>query len=409
MAGTNRRAAQPPRRSASRAAATPKRPRRFFDYPRSGYHGLHRWLPSWRFLVGTFLTICFLGLGAVVAAYALTPIPNPADDTAKQASTVYYANNADGSRGPVMGTFAVQRREIVDFATLPDYVGNAVVSSEDRTFWKNSGVSITGTARAFLNNIRGGATQGGSTLTQQYAERYYTSGTTSDYLGKAKEAILALKIAREQDKKVILGNYLNTIYFGRDAYGIESAAQAYYNKDVENLTPAEAAYVAAAIQVPTYAGDLSVPGAEVYMQARWQYVVNGMVQMHTITAQEAAALKFPTPAKQKQKSPEPEQDEDEEILGGGSTLTAGETTQESGEEQLARQRDTEPDDYDGDTVVDPGDDRVRGAGQQSLDEIAITRGQGLGLAEHIGGIRHDRPEPNVNDPDPGEATVEEAV
>ena len=76
-----------------------------------------------------------------------------------------------------------------DFATLPDYVGNAVVSSEDRTFWKNSGVSITGTARAFLNNIRGGATQGGSTLTQQYAERYYTSGTTSDYLGKAKEAI----------------------------------------------------------------------------------------------------------------------------------------------------------------------------------------------------------------------------
>ena len=162
MAGTNRRAAQPSRRSASRVAATPKRPRRFFDYPRHGYHGLHRWLPSWRFLVGSFLTVVFLGLGAVVAAYAFTPIPNPAADTSQQASTVYYANNPDGTRGPAMGTFAVQRREIVDFATLPSYVGNAVVSSEDRTFWKNSGVSITGTARAFLNNIRGGATQGGS-------------------------------------------------------------------------------------------------------------------------------------------------------------------------------------------------------------------------------------------------------
>jgi hypothetical protein len=100
--------------------------------------------------------------------------------------------------------------------------------------------------------------------------------------------------------------------------------------------------------------------------------------------------------------PEPE----EEILGGGSTLSVGETTQDSGEAQIARQRDTEPDDYDGDTKADAGDDRVRGAGQQSLDEIAITRGQGLGLAEHVGGLRHDRPEPNVNDPDPNEPEEE---
>jgi hypothetical protein len=99
---------------------------------------------------------------------------------------------------------------------------------------------------------------------------------------------------------------------------------------------------------------------------------------------------------------------EEEILGGGSTLSRGETTLDEGDIQESRQRDVEPDDYDGDTKVDPYDDRVRGAGQQSLDEIAITRGQGLGLAEHVGGLRHDRPEPNVNDPDPGEA-VDEAV
>ena len=288
MAGTNRRAAQPSGRSRSRVAATPKRPRRFFDYPRRGLHGLHRWLPSWRFLVGAFLTVCFLGLGAVVAAYALTPIPDPADDTAQQASTVYFANNADGTRGPAMGTFAVKRREIVDFATLPAYVGNAVVAGEDRTFWDNSGVSITGTARAFLNNIRGGATQGGSTLTQQYAERYYTSGTTSDYIGKAKEAMLALKIARTQDKKVILGNYLNTIYFGRDSYGIQIAAQSYFGVAAKDLTIPQAALLAGIIPSPNNWDPAKSPDKAL---AKWKVVLEHMLaDGHITQADHDAAL-----------------------------------------------------------------------------------------------------------------------
>lgn len=105
---------------------------------------------------------------------------------------------------------------------------------------------------------------------------------------------------------------------------------------------------------------------------------------------------------------ENDDEEEEQILGGGSTLSRGSTTEDSGEMQEGRQRDLEPDDYDGDPTDDIDDDRVRGAGQQSLDELAITRGQGKGLAEHVGGLRHDRPEPNVNDPDPNEA-VDEAV
>jgi len=283
LAGTNRRAAQPARRSASRAAATPKRPRRFFDYPRSGYHGLHRWLPSWRFIVGSFLTVCFLGLGAIVAAYVFTEIPNPAADTSKQVTTVYYANNADGTRGAVMGTFAVQRRELVDFATLPPYVGNAVVAGEDRTFWKNSGVSITGTARAFLNNIRGGATQGGSTLTQQYAERYYTSGTTKDYIGKAKEAMLAIKISRDQSKKDILGNYLNTIYFGRDSYGIQVAAQSYFGVAAKDLTIRQAALLAAIIPSPNNWDPAKNPDKAL---AKWKVVLEHMLADGHITQAE---------------------------------------------------------------------------------------------------------------------------
>jgi hypothetical protein len=101
-----------------------------------------------------------------------------------------------------------------------------------------------------------------------------------------------------------------------------------------------------------------------------------------------------------------DEDAEEEILGGGSTLTLGASTADPAERQAAKQRDIEPDDYDGST--DATDDRVRGAGQQSLDELTLTRGLGKGLAEHVGGLRHDRPEPNVNDPDP-DAYVEEAV
>ena len=284
MAGTNRRAAQPSRRSRSRVAATPKRPRRFFDYPRHGFHGLHRWLPSWRFLVGSFLTACFLGLGAVVAAYALTPIPDPAKDTATQASTVYFANNADGTRGPAMGTFAKQRREIVDFAALPAYVGNAVVAGEDRSFWDNSGVSITGTGRALLNNLRGGSLQGGSTLTQQYAHRYYaTRSTRADYVGKFKEAILAIKIARDQDKKVVLGNYLNTIYFGRDSYGIQVAARSFFGVDAKDLTLSQSALLAGIIPSPNNWDPAKSPDKA---QAKWKIVLDAMLTDKAITQAE---------------------------------------------------------------------------------------------------------------------------
>jgi len=133
LARTNRRAPARGKRSAPPGTATSSRSsapkRRFFDYPRTGYHGLHRWLPSWRFAVGSILAVGFLGAGGVVAAYASTTIPDQADDTKAQTTTVYYANNADGSPGEVMGTFAAQKRQIVPYASLPEYVGQSVVVS----------------------------------------------------------------------------------------------------------------------------------------------------------------------------------------------------------------------------------------------------------------------------------------
>ena len=106
----------------------------------------------------------------------------------------------------------------MDASTLPDYVGNSVVASEDRTFYSNKGVDPKGIARALVNNLRGGDTQGASTLTQQYVKNYYVD-TTSSYSGKFKQAIMAIKIDREMNKKKILGSYLK--------YGFISAGGAY--------------------------------------------------------------------------------------------------------------------------------------------------------------------------------------
>lgn len=102
-----------------------------------------------------------------------------------------------------------------------------------------------------------------------------------------------------------------------------------------------------------------------------------------------------------------EQAEQDQLLGGGSTLSRGEDTEDEGERQEALQRDNEPDDFDEGTNV--SDDRVRGAGGQSLDDLAIRRGLGKGLEEHAGGLRFDRPEPNVNDRDPSRELDEDAV
>ena len=99
-----------------------------------------------------------------------------------------------------------------------------------------------------------------------------------------------------------------------------------------------------------------------------------------------------------------EENEEEQLLGGGSTLSRGQTSgSDEGERQLALQRDNEPDDFDESTDVN--DDRVRGAGGQSLDDLAIRRGLGKGLEEHAGGIRFDRPEPNADDEDLDEEAV----
>ncbi|HEY3436081.1 MAG TPA: transglycosylase domain-containing protein [Actinotalea sp.] len=274
------------RRAAGGAGSRPPTKRRFFDYPRSGKGPVRRWLPSWKFLLGSALTVVLIVAGIVVAAYAATKIPTPSQFAEAQSTTVYYS---DGTTE--MGTFGVQNRVILPADAIPDTIRDAVVAAEDRTFYKNSGIDPGGIARALWNNLRGGHREGGSSITQQYAERYYSDSTISTYKGKFKEALLAIKLDQQQDKPEILTNYLNTIYFGRGAYGIETAAQSYFGVSASQLTVSQAATLAGIIPSPNN-WDPSVNPEKA--AKRWAYVLDGMVTMGKLTAADRAAQTFPT-------------------------------------------------------------------------------------------------------------------
>ncbi len=246
-----------------------------------------------------FLTLLFLFILMLVGAlatflivYATTEVPKPAEFARAQVTSVYYSDGATE-----IGKFAEVNREIIDTKDLPKQIGNAVVASEDRTFWTNSGVDLRGIARAFLNNARGGATQGASTLSQQYVERYYMAENTNQgnvvqrYWAKAREAIMALKINRQQEKDEILGNYLNTIYFGRGSYGIQAAAKAYFGKDAKDIDYSEAALLSGIIPAPS-AYDPAV--SPELAQKRWKRVIKNMAADGYITPEQQAAAQFPT-------------------------------------------------------------------------------------------------------------------
>ena len=245
----------------------------------------HRWAKRIGFSILTvFLGVFIAGMAVFLYLYNTLAVPAPDDLALAQKTTVYYA---DGTTE--MGTLGEINRQIIDTTTLPDYVSKTIVASEDRTFYTNNGVDLKGIFRALVNNLRGGARQGGSTLTQQYVERYYIGETTS-YTGKLKEAVLAIKINREKTKDEVIGAYMNTIYFGRGAYGIDAAAQAYFGHGAHELTLSESALLAAVIPAPS-AWDPAVNPDKA--KERWERDLNLMVEDGWITQAERDAAVFP--------------------------------------------------------------------------------------------------------------------
>ncbi|HEX6877703.1 MAG TPA: transglycosylase domain-containing protein [Nocardioidaceae bacterium] len=242
---------------------------------------------NWLLIAGfAGLVVGALGFAYV---YAATDIPDPNEDFEAQTSFVYYANGKTE-----LGRFATQNRQSIPLAEVPQHVQDAVVAAEDRTFWENRGIDPKGILRAAFSNASGGSTQGASTITQQYVKVFYLSQERT-YSRKIKEAFLSLKIHNQRSKKEILQGYLNTIYFGRGAYGIQAAAQAYFNEDAKDLTVKQGAVLASVLNAPGYFDPAEGADAKERLFQRYQYVLKGMASMGTLdrSVAERSALRLP--------------------------------------------------------------------------------------------------------------------
>jgi len=228
-----------------------------------------------------------LAVIAFFVAYSMVDKPQPNDLANAQASIIYYA---DGKSE--MDRISEVNRESVPLSKVPKQVQQTHLAAEDRDFYENSGISPSGIARAVWVGLRGGERQGGSTITQQYVKNYFLSQDQT-LTRKGREIIISIKIAKQESKDTILANYLNTIYYGRGAYGIQTAAKAYFGKDVSKLTVSEGALLASVIRGPSFYDPALGPEQKANAEARWKYVMDGMVAQHWISAGDAAKATFP--------------------------------------------------------------------------------------------------------------------
>lgn len=265
----------------------PRRRQRIWNYPRPYRTGLKAWIPSWRVVVGTLLAGGSLAAGVFVAAWASVPVPAELNTVREETTTVYYAD------GSPLGKYAAQNRTIVSLADLPSHVTDAIIASEDQSFRTHMGINPLGIVRAAVNNVTGGDRQGASTLTQQYVENYYVGVEYATYATKLKEAIIALKVTQQQSKDQVLEGYVNTIYLGRGAYGIEAASKAYFGHSAKDMSISESAFLAGIIPNPTYWDPRQGEAAAAQATSRWERTLNFMVEEGYITAQDRDAAEYP--------------------------------------------------------------------------------------------------------------------
>jgi membrane peptidoglycan carboxypeptidase len=266
----------PERKAPARKPAAPAPPKR-------------HWL-RWTVVI----VLLLVGLGIAVFAFLLarTTIPAPNDLVTSEATVVYYS---DGTSE--IGRLGESTRRSVTLADVPIDVQHAILAAEDRSFYEHGGVSPLGIGRAIWNNISGGSTQGGSTITQQYAKNAFLTQERS-FDRKLREALLAIKLETTVSKDQILEDYLNSSYFGRGAYGIEAASIAYFGIPAADLTFEQGAVLASLLKSPS---GLAPESRLDDLKGRWQYVVDGMVEQGWITPKQARNAEFPKIKKQKAK------------------------------------------------------------------------------------------------------------
>ncbi|MFV5994637.1 transglycosylase domain-containing protein [Streptomyces sp. NPDC056231] len=259
---------------------------------RPGRTGWRRAVPTWRVTLGTLLIITLVLIGGFIAGYQLVGIP-PANPTATAQSNVYLYKD-----GSFIARDGEINRQNIQLAQVPLRVQRAVLAAEDRNFHSERAVDLKAMTRAGWNTLTGKGKQGGSTITQQFVKNYYL-GQEQTLMRKAKEFFISIKLDREVSKDQIFEGYLNTSYLGRNAYGIQAAAQAYYGKDIGHITTAEGAYLASLLNAPSAYDVVVHPENKAAAVARWNYVLDGMVKENWLSASERATMRFPAPNKVK--------------------------------------------------------------------------------------------------------------
>src|SRR3954453_7246352 len=250
--------------------------------PAGGKHARFKRVLMW--LTITFLAGLLVLVGIFYFAYKNTEIPDANRAFEAQSTYVYYS----GGHAKV-GRFAEQNRESIPLADIPHAMQDAAIAAEDPTFYANRRIDPKGILRAAFSNAKGNATQGASTITQQYVKILYLTQQRT-LSRKIKEAFLSLKIHNDRTKSEILEGYLNTIYFGRSAYGIQAAANAYFGVPAKDLNAPQSAMLAAILNSPNYLNPARSDAPRAALLSRYRYVVAGMASMGSISASDAAQI-----------------------------------------------------------------------------------------------------------------------
>ena len=199
-------------------------------------------------IIGALFIVGVIGVFAIIIKYRLE-LPNMQsmveDYKPQMATTIYDKNNK------VVDTLSVEAREVVKLEDVSPYIKDAFLSIEDKQFYSHHGLNFKGIARAVITTfLKGRATQGGSSITQQLAKNAFLTPEKT-FSRKVKEAILTYQMERTYTKDEILERYLNEIYFGSGSYGIRNASEQYFKKDVKDLNIAESALLAGIPNRPT--------------------------------------------------------------------------------------------------------------------------------------------------------------
>ncbi|MDP3319815.1 MAG: PBP1A family penicillin-binding protein, partial [Bosea sp. (in: a-proteobacteria)] len=305
----------------------------------------------WTLVLGLW---CAIGLGGLVAYHAAQLPPINQLTVPKRPPNIAILA-ADGSllanRGETGG-------RTVTIGEVPPYLPKAFVAIEDRRFYEHFGIDPIGLTRAMVNNLRrAGGVQGGSTLTQQLAKNLFLTQERTA-ARKIQEAILALWLERTYSKDQILELYLNRVYFGSGAYGVEAAAQRYFNKSARSVTIAEAAMLAGLVQAPSRLAPNRNPEAA---EKRAQLVIAAMADQGLIS-QNAAKTALVAPA------------EATERIGAGSVNYAADYVMDVLDDFIGA--------VDGDvTVLTTIDTKLQSSAETILVEALAAQGAKQGVSQ----------------------------